>query len=92
VLLVEMDSHVKLSDFGLCKAFDSGPNPYAENYKDSAEAKAEAEEAAAAAADPDKKKTWKSRNRKLAYSTVGTPDYIAPEVFAQTGILHVLST
>jgi serine/threonine protein kinase len=25
------------------------------------------------------------RNRKLAYSTVGTPDYIAPEVFAQTG-------
>jgi serine/threonine kinase 38 len=25
------------------------------------------------------------RSRKLAYSTVGTPDYIAPEVFAQTG-------
>jgi len=23
------------------------------------------------------------RNRKLAYSTVGTPDYIAPEVFGQ---------
>jgi serine/threonine kinase 38 len=22
------------------------------------------------------------RNRKLAYSTVGTPDYIAPEVFS----------
>ncbi len=27
----------------------------------------------------------KHRDRKLAYSTVGTPDYIAPEVFAQTG-------
>jgi len=25
------------------------------------------------------------RNRKLAYSTVGTPDYIAPEVFSQNG-------
>ena len=25
------------------------------------------------------------RNRKLAYSTVGTPDYIAPEVFGQAG-------
>lgn len=25
------------------------------------------------------------RNRKLAYSTVGTPDYIAPEVFGQKG-------
>lgn len=25
------------------------------------------------------------RSRKLAYSTVGTPDYIAPEVFGQAG-------
>ncbi|KMS94191.1 hypothetical protein BVRB_023890, partial [Beta vulgaris subsp. vulgaris] len=25
------------------------------------------------------------RDRKLAFSTVGTPDYIAPEVFAQSG-------
>jgi serine/threonine kinase 38 len=25
------------------------------------------------------------RNRKLAYSTVGTPDYIAPEVFKREG-------
>ena len=25
------------------------------------------------------------RNRKLAFSTVGTPDYIAPEVFGQKG-------
>ena len=25
------------------------------------------------------------RNRKLAFSTVGTPDYIAPEVFQQKG-------
>lgn len=25
------------------------------------------------------------RSRKLAYSTVGTPDYIAPEVFGQSG-------
>ena len=24
-------------------------------------------------------------NRMLAYSTVGTPDYIAPEVFGQSG-------
>jgi len=32
-----------------------------------------------------KRKDWKNRSRKLAYSTVGTPDYIAPEVFAQTG-------
>uniref|UniRef100_H2YZ06 non-specific serine/threonine protein kinase n=1 Tax=Ciona savignyi TaxID=51511 RepID=H2YZ06_CIOSA len=32
-----------------------------------------------------KAETWKSKRRKLAYSTVGTPDYIAPEVFQQSG-------
>jgi serine/threonine kinase 38 len=30
------------------------------------------------------------RNRKLAYSTVGTPDYIAPEVFSQNGYTHTV--
>lgn len=29
--------------------------------------------------------SWKKNRRQLAYSTVGTPDYIAPEVFGQTG-------
>ena len=29
--------------------------------------------------------TWKKKRRELAYSTVGTPDYIAPEVFLQRG-------
>jgi hypothetical protein len=32
-----------------------------------------------------KAESWKSKRRALAYSTVGTPDYIAPEVFKQTG-------
>lgn len=32
----------------------------------------------------DKKLGYK-RSRQLAYSTVGTPDYIAPEVFGQHG-------
>ena len=27
--------------------------------------------------------SWKRMRRQLAYSTVGTPDYIAPEVFLQ---------
>ncbi|KAK8854506.1 hypothetical protein IAR55_003245 [Kwoniella newhampshirensis] len=29
--------------------------------------------------------TWKANRRKLAYSTVGTPDYISPEIFLQQG-------
>lgn len=32
--------------------------------------------------------TWKANRRKLAYSTVGTPDYIAPEIFLQQGYGH----
>ncbi|KAI8840917.1 kinase-like domain-containing protein [Chytridium lagenaria] len=33
----------------------------------------------------DRIATWKKNRRALAYSTVGTPDYIAPEVFSQGG-------
>ncbi len=33
---------------------------------------------------PKDRKKYK-RDRKFMYSTVGTPDYIAPEVFSQKG-------
>jgi serine/threonine kinase 38 len=33
----------------------------------------------------ERAKNWKKNRRHMAYSTVGTPDYIAPEVFVQTG-------
>jgi len=71
------------SDFGLCKAFTSERDPYLDQYRD----EAKKGEGSPDGKDPqgDKRKNWKTRNRKLAYSTVGTPDYIAPEVFAQTG-------
>jgi len=82
-ILLDREGHVKLSDFGLCKAFDNGQVPYLEQYKEEAK-KTDASEKAANQ-QGDKRKNWKNRNRKLAYSTVGTPDYIAPEVFAQTG-------
>ena len=41
-------------------------------------------------ADPDtmtryKAESWRGRRRQCAYSTVGTPDYIAPEVFSVEG-------
>ena len=29
--------------------------------------------------------TWRQSRRRIAYSTVGTPDYIAPEIFTGQG-------
>ncbi len=72
-----------MSDFGLCKAFETGPVPYLEQYREEAKKSIEGSPQAEGLAGPGNK--LKHRSRKLAYSTVGTPDYIAPEVFAQTG-------
>ncbi|KUF92502.1 Crinkler (CRN) family protein [Phytophthora nicotianae] len=77
---------------GLCKKMDSRVDllPVSQHAMDPEQAAA----AAAAAAtrgggggnsvDASRSKPF-SRNRQVAFSTVGTPDYIAPEVLAQKG-------
>src|SRR4051794_27105213 len=32
-ILIDREGHIRLSDFGLCKAFESAPAPYLEQYK-----------------------------------------------------------
>lgn len=83
-ILLDRDGHVKLSDFGLCKAFQTEPISYLDNYQANAGDDAD-QKRPKNVSQKEASKQWKQRNRALAYSTVGTPDYIAPEVFAQTG-------
>jgi len=77
---------VKLSDFGLSKKFahtntsDEFVSQYARQA--SREIKnSEEDRKLRYTKPPDDREKYKSTRREVLYSTVGTPDYMAPEIF-----------
>ncbi|XP_040570908.1 serine/threonine-protein kinase tricornered [Lepeophtheirus salmonis] len=81
-LLLDARGHVKLSDFGLCTGLKKSHRT--EFYRDLSQANP-SDFTSGPSNSKRKAESWKKNRRQLAYSTVGTPDYIAPEVFLQTG-------
>ncbi|KAJ3802762.1 kinase-like domain-containing protein [Lentinula aff. detonsa] len=98
-ILIDKDGHIKLSDFGLSTGFHKQHDSnYYQRLLESATKGPQTPNPAQAArnsvmvnsinltiSNKDQIATWKANRRKLAYSTVGTPDYIAPEIFMQRG-------
>lgn len=86
-VLLDAHGHLKLTDLGLCKKMDTRVDllPVTQHTID--DAAAAMNSAGALPTDgPDASRSRPFlRNRQVAFSTVGTPDYIAPEVLAQKG-------
>ncbi|PSC69607.1 serine threonine kinase 19 [Micractinium conductrix] len=93
-LLLDAYGHLKLSDFGLCKPVDVSTLPAFAAADDASGGAAGGAGGAAAQGLPpspsphsqsEQLRHWQENRRKLAFSTVGTPDYIAPEVLMKKG-------
>lgn len=82
-LLLDGKGHMKLSDFGLCKPVDVTSLPAFSAAADPASIKALP--SPSSETTEERLRHWRENRRKLAFSTVGTPDYIAPEVLMKRG-------
>jgi len=84
-ILIDTEGHVKLSDFGLSKKLhDKDTDAYIQQFQNSVSNIASASDVRSSRA-PANRAAYKKNRRELLFSTVGTPDYMAPEIFAQKG-------
>ena len=95
-ILLDRGGHVKLTDFGLSTGFRKAhENTYYQellNNRDTANRRRQQnrnsvtlDQINLTMSNRGQINTWRKSRRQLAYSTVGTPDYIAPEIFTGKG-------
>ncbi|KAK9059066.1 hypothetical protein SSX86_021685 [Deinandra increscens subsp. villosa] len=87
-LLLDKSGHMKLSDFGLCKPLDCTnlqEKDFTATNNLSGALQSDGRPAVPRRTQQEQLQHWQRNRRMLAYSTVGTPDYIAPEVLLKKG-------
>lgn len=93
-ILLDRGGHIKLTDFGLSTGFHKeheasyykkllagGPHKSSRDNRNSMNL----DQIQLTVSNRTQINTWRKSRRQLAYSTVGTPDYIAPEIFSGQG-------